>query len=1246
MGKRVRWILALVMMCVVGGMAWCRGPAIIVIDDFEAPKLSGWGASGSPDYYKDGRAAKGLAIMSDTGNESRVMRAHVVFMDAKKSEVVWITKSVTRFPAMNKCRTLSFRYKITTNRLDAARGFICRIRFSESSFVDRVFAKAADVVPNQWHTAVIALDKQEKPRNIYNSMFAKPTCLTFRLDDDNATPIEFDFCVDDIRLELKEAVDQPYTPRPRPRERRPLRRALLITHSTASYYFVREALEAIEPEVEIQRRFFRGLHFPVFGFPKTSDELFAFDCVVLVDVDPYVLTREQVEWLCDYVASGGGLLFVAGPNTLGRAKDFKRPLADLLPVTFGEGKQMATVNAAARTAASHPITSGLPTAFDRITKAHSLKLKPDTQCLVEARKDILSSWGMYSGGTPDDGRIFAARIAHSGRRSAALEAVKFYVDPKTGKPAYVGLALVQGDSDGYTGNRAYVAKPNTTYRLSFWLKGDIPSVNVGVTGWKSDTAAKKDRQTIGTSLGAIKPSLDWQRFEGTFVTKADTRRFAIRFNVFGKPGNFPLGSKVFVDDVWLGEDGTEKNMAANPGAEDVAGAPVLVAGDFGRGRVAVLNGYPEVSGITTNCFFTGKGYRELVSRTVRWLAGESLLPFAGSLGHGYVPVKPPAGPYPPLDRSTFFPIMSVVGTGRRTHLLDERGLRERVDDLIEHGFNTAAIVGLRHLIRKPWSNQARLLDYAARYAQSRGMAITFEYASMTNIPHHGRAPKPCVLAPDYHDAIAARLRRRIETAKDYPRLIGIKILDEPGAGDWVLDRCEHCQAAFRKRFGTPLRKLSEIPSDDIAGRWQVNQFIADYVAAGYMTSRQVVREARAPFDLLLTYGPNFGVIRCSERYMVDPLGWSRAPDLIDFDDYPYFYPVSQNIRMLKSHWCHALQRAVAQHLDKPAGFYFELDDRNYPVQINPVEASAECAFTAVGQGCHYLNSFINRAFGTGVSSRPERWAHTGRELKKIRAVGPLLLKTRKAPSQLAVYFPHTQWYSSGKPVAQLYAYQLLMRAFGECDITHEQILREAGLGPVRALALLQVEIVPDDVAEMIVNFVKQGGVLLCDEAPSKNERGEACRLPAEMFKGESQWAIGECRASRCSYGKGTVWTFSQNLDDFFRDAVEKPVPEVRRGLLKAVRNLLDSEGLRTHVRASDPEVEVDLLLGTKQAIVVVINHRPDAASASVTVRDLGFKPGAVLELPGETPVRHRIEDDGVDFDVRLPARCGALVGIR
>ena len=84
------------------------------------------------------------------------------------------------------------------------------------------------------------------------------------------------------------------------------------------------------------------------------------------------------------------------------------------------------------------------------------------------------------------------------------------------------------------------------------------------------------------------------------------------------------------------------------------------------------------------------------------------------------------------------------------------------------------------------------------------------------------------------------------------------------------------------------------------------------------------------------------------------------------------------------------------------GFYIELDDRNYPFQVNPIEASSECAYMAVSQGCHYINSFIHVVFGTGSGARPERWEHLGRHLPAIRDAGPLLRATKRADAPVAL----------------------------------------------------------------------------------------------------------------------------------------------------------------------------------------------------------------------------------------------------
>ncbi|MCX6900961.1 MAG: hypothetical protein NT105_19985 [Verrucomicrobia bacterium] len=919
------------------------------MDDFSSSRPAGWQLSGV--------GAKGLSVISNALDGASALCGTLRVAVDSSPHAAFLTKKFDNLPGLQQWERLTFSFRLgSTNNLVPERALMFRFRTGPAEFTDLPFARLRDVKPGQWQAAVVRLDSFAEPRNIYSAYFHPLKELTFRIGVAEGQAFEGDFAVANIRLYPKSPPDWQYKPRVSPRKSGNLSRALLITHSAASFYFVRETLEALGTTVD--RRLFRGLHFPIFDFPASSREMMGYDLVALVDVDPYVLTRAQVEMLCDYVASGGGLLFMGGPTTLSAAKSFPRPLAEMLPAANAK-----------------------------------------------------------------DRSIFS-------QRSCQL------------------------------------------------------------------------------------------------------------------------------------------------------------------GRVALLNDHPNVAATTDGCYFASGEYRTRLARTCQWLAGQE--PDAVNLpGYTAAPADFPQAP--PLERSNFFPIISMLGTEGGGHLLDERALRERVDDLCGHGFNTVAIGGLRHLARKPWDNRTRLLDYAIRYAQSRGMAVMFEYEHLTNIGPD-TPPKPCVFAPDYREKLAETLKPKFSAARQYSRVWGIKILDEPTASEKSLDYCELCQREFQKRFGRPLRKRADIPASDNEGHLQLSQFISDYVAAGYDAIRQVARESAAPFGLLLTYmSPGYGYAD-NRRGLEDVLGWSRAADYVDFDVYPYFYPVSQNIRMLQAHFCFAVQRAIAGHLGKPAGFYVELDDRNYPFQINPVEASSECAWTAISQGCHYLNSFINNAFGTGTGARPERWDHLGRELRKIREAGPTLLHTRKAPSPLALYFPHAQWMSGGRKFAPAYAYQLLLRAFGECDIAHEQIVAgRDGFEPVKVLAMVETDYLPKKAVARLAGFLRAGGWIVCDDT---------VKLPDELRDNPR------------------LIRFSGSLEQRFHDAIETPDARTRADLLRQVRAALAKTGVTSHARANNEDVETSVLMGDKIELLVAVNHAAKPVTASV---QLASRP---------QPLR-----------ISLPARSGALIPV-
>lgn len=67
------------------------------------------------------------------------------------------------------------------------------------------------------------------------------------------------------------------------------------------------------------------------NFPDQRKDLFAFDMLVIGDVDANYFTPEQRSWIVDFVAEGGGLVVIAG-RLHAPATWLGTPLADVLPV--------------------------------------------------------------------------------------------------------------------------------------------------------------------------------------------------------------------------------------------------------------------------------------------------------------------------------------------------------------------------------------------------------------------------------------------------------------------------------------------------------------------------------------------------------------------------------------------------------------------------------------------------------------------------------------------------------------------------------------------------------------------------------------------------------------------------------------------------------------------------------------------------------------------------------------------------
>ncbi len=89
------------------------------------------------------------------------------------------------------------------------------------------------------------------------------------------------------------------------------------------------------------------------GFPASREALYAYDGVVLANMDERLLTGQDLEWLRDFVAVRGGGLLTFGARSFDREAIAGAAIEDVLPVRPGAGRSVVPVVATSGGAAEH-----------------------------------------------------------------------------------------------------------------------------------------------------------------------------------------------------------------------------------------------------------------------------------------------------------------------------------------------------------------------------------------------------------------------------------------------------------------------------------------------------------------------------------------------------------------------------------------------------------------------------------------------------------------------------------------------------------------------------------------------------------------------------------------------------------------------------------------------------------------------------------------------------------------------------
>ena len=137
------------------------------------------------------------------------------------------------------------------------------------------------------------------------------------------------------------------------------------------------------------------------GYPATYADLSRYDLVVLINADATWLRFPGRAALRQFVAAGGSLLVLGGNMTLGQGGFAGTFLADMLPVTVAEARDVQHVPAPLR-----PLSAGLSAALPRdlwkptpyVFWQHRAALKPGAQVQMTAGKEPVLITGAFEKG--------------------------------------------------------------------------------------------------------------------------------------------------------------------------------------------------------------------------------------------------------------------------------------------------------------------------------------------------------------------------------------------------------------------------------------------------------------------------------------------------------------------------------------------------------------------------------------------------------------------------------------------------------------------------------------------------------------------------------------------------------------------------------------------------------------------------------------------------------------------------------
>lgn len=420
--------------------------------------------------------------------------------------------------------------------------------------------------------------------------------------------------------------------------------------------------------------------------------------------------------------------------------------------------------------------------------------------------------------------------------------------------------------------------------------------------------------------------------------------------------------------------------------------------------------------------------------------------------------------------------------------------RDTLQNLVQHGFSVLyyPVAGVTD------SENQEILSAA----QALGMRVNFMTGGFELFDRE-HPPSISVYSSNYAPAVAKAVADGLAPMKGINRIYSVfPFQDEPfHAGPDSFDYSEPAKAEFRRRYGYPMPANVETARHDPKAWLDLLNFQSETFRDGWRQVYRAVKEFDPRPKIVLTHDSHgtFGAgVKSDSRMAIDDVfHWGGDfADVFIYDIYPYTmfdyrygdFGRIPKPRISQLHYTMSQLRNLTTTYRKELAFWVGTYNQAWfkdflsPEREKEYWGERELALTAIAHGANYLVTGLN------VPADARHWEDFGEGMRLVQKAGPGLLRAQRVPARTAFVFPRSQYLQLQEECFNVgLAFELVLRAFGELDILHEDQLCEDHLGGYQALVLCDVRLLADAAARNIERFVRRGGVVVADCMPRLNE---------------------------------------------------------------------------------------------------------------------------------------------------------------